>query len=116
MSEVYWAQYRYDAANATWQTLMEPTLGAASTVAAVNQHQLVLAGNGFTAYRDQFTLSPELMARAVEAVPGADAIASLALGELLAGRVVPADQAQPVYLRNKIALTSAERLALNARN
>jgi len=116
MSEVYWAQYRYDAANATWQTLMEPTLGAASTVAAVNQHQLVLTGNGFTAYRDQFTLSPELMARAVEAVPGADAIASVALGELLAGRVVPADQAQPVYLRNKIALTSAERLALNTRN
>ncbi len=35
----------------------------------------------------------------------------LALRAFRAGRVVPADQAAPEYVRNKVAQTTAERLA-----
>ena len=52
------------------------------------------------------------MLAAQSAVPDALAIARIAQAEFIAGRVYPADQAQPLYLRNKIALTSAERAAL----
>jgi tRNA threonylcarbamoyladenosine biosynthesis protein TsaB len=38
----------------------------------------------------------------------------LGVAALAAGRVVPADEAQPLYLRNKVAYTSAERQAINA--
>ena len=40
--------------------------------------------------------------------------ALLAAGALAAGQGVPAAQAQPIYLRNKIAFTTAERLVINA--
>jgi tRNA threonylcarbamoyladenosine biosynthesis protein TsaB len=115
MSEVYWAHYVYDESSSTWKTLTEPALSTPASVKSANMHELVLAGNGFDAYREQFTLAPELLVAAINAVPEAEAIASIARGEFLAGRTYPADHAQPVYLRNKIALTSAERQALNAR-
>jgi tRNA threonylcarbamoyladenosine biosynthesis protein TsaB len=47
-------------------------------------------------------------------VPHARELAVLGAAALAAGGGVPADQAQPLYLRNKVAYTSAERLAINA--
>ncbi|MGN4023581.1 tRNA (adenosine(37)-N6)-threonylcarbamoyltransferase complex dimerization subunit type 1 TsaB, partial [Burkholderia gladioli] len=41
-------------------------------------------------------------------------VAQLALRAFRAGRVVPADQAAPEYVRNKVAQTTAERLAERA--
>lgn len=115
MSEVYWAHYVYDERSASWQTLIAPTLSAAKLVAPANWDSLTLVGNGFDAYRDQFTLPEAQMAAAINALPMAEAIAQIAQNEFMAGRVYPAEEAQPLYLRNKIALTSAERSALVAR-
>ncbi|MET3105870.1 tRNA threonylcarbamoyladenosine biosynthesis protein TsaB [Oxalobacteraceae bacterium GrIS 2.11] len=111
MGEVYWAQYQYDAALG-WQVLIAPTLSAPALVAPDKLDHLVLAGNGFAAYEKQFTLNADLMSTARSTVPDAAAIVRIAAREWAAGRVVSAEQAQPLYLRNKIALTSAERLAL----
>ena len=47
-------------------------------------------------------------------MPHASQVAQLALIELAAGRTVAPADAQPLYLRNKIAFTSAERLVINA--
>ena len=47
-------------------------------------------------------------------MPHASCVAQLARIELAAGRAVKAAEAQPLYLRNKIAFTSAERLVINA--
>jgi len=113
MSEVYWAHYVYDEQAALWRTLIAPTLSSPATVAPSNVDNLTLAGNGFGAYRDQFTLPLPLIAAAVNILPQAEAIARIALIEFAAGRVYPASAAQPLYLRNKIALTSAERAALS---
>ncbi len=112
MSEVYWAQYHYDENQHAWHTLIGPTLCAPALVVPAQADELALVGNGFAAYAAQFVLPPELMLAAQSAVPDALAIARIAQAEFIAGRVYPADQAQPLYLRNKIALTSAERAAL----
>ncbi len=114
MGEVYWAQYRYDPEQQVWVTLVEPTLSAPALVVAQEGNDLTLAGNGFLAYSDKFTLSPDLLAAAQSTVPEAGAIARLAQVEWVAGRIIPAERAQPLYLRNKIALTTAERLDLAA--
>ena len=44
----------------------------------------------------------------------AEFIAQLAWQDYQAGRAIPAEQAQPIYLRNKIAQTTQERQALKA--
>jgi tRNA threonylcarbamoyladenosine biosynthesis protein TsaB len=41
-------------------------------------------------------------------------MALLAAPVVAVGQAVAADQAQPLYLRNKVAYTSAERQAINA--
>jgi tRNA threonylcarbamoyladenosine biosynthesis protein TsaB len=112
MGEVYWAQYSYDQQCSSWQTIIAPTLSAPALVPANPVPGLVLAGNGFAAYSDQFVLSPQQLALAHNTVPMAEAVARIAQTEFAAGRIFSAAEAQPLYLRNKIALTSAERLAL----
>ena len=68
------------------------------------------AGNGFAAYP---TLAAQLGMATVDdaAVPMARAIAAIALPRLAAGNGVPAADALPLYVRHRVALTSAERAA-----
>jgi tRNA threonylcarbamoyladenosine biosynthesis protein TsaB len=66
-------------------------------------------GNGFLMYVDQFTFPVKPMTQCQN--PNARDIARLAEIELAAGRVLAARDAQPLYLRNKVALTMAERQA-----
>lgn len=110
MGEVYWAQYRFNAEQERWEVVIEPALCAPAFVAPKIVDGLCLVGNGFAAYADQFTFSVE---SAQSAVPEASAIARLAQIEFKAGRIYPAEQAQPLYLRNKIALTIEERKVIN---
>ena len=111
MGEVYWAQYRYADG---WQTVSGPALCAPGAVAPLPAGgPLTACGNGLSAYPEAF--AGALFASAHPAImPHASQIAQLALAELAAGRTVPAAEAQPLYLRNKIAFTSAERQAINA--
>lgn len=111
MGEVYWAQYRYDAVQQVWETVIEPALCAPALLVSQNVAGLSLVGNGFAVYLDKFTLPATMMESAQTAVPEARAVARLAQIEFSAGRVYSAQQAQPFYLRNKIALTIAERQA-----
>ncbi|WP_426191161.1 tRNA (adenosine(37)-N6)-threonylcarbamoyltransferase complex dimerization subunit type 1 TsaB [Massilia sp. DWR3-1-1] len=107
MGEVYWARYRHDD-GAGWRILDAPALAAPGAVPpAVTA---TACGNGFTAYPDAFADA----ALALDVMPHAGAIAALAAIEFAAGRSVAAADAQPLYLRNKIAFTSAERLVINA--
>jgi tRNA threonylcarbamoyladenosine biosynthesis protein TsaB len=106
MEEVYWAQYHFDEKTQQWTVVVEPTLCAPASVYPQMVDGLQLVGNGFTSYSDAFTFSVE---HAQLAVPEAAAIARLGQVEFAAGRVYSAAQAQPLYLRNKIALTMEER-------
>jgi len=70
----------------------------------------VLAGNAFAAHGDR------LCADAVrhEALPSAAALLRLAPGLLAAGRSVAPADAWPLYVRDKVAQTTEERLAAKA--
>ena len=103
MDEVYWAQYRYQDG---WQVVTVPTLSASSDVRMTGT--ATVCGNGLAAYPSAFEgwkgAFPEI-------VPHASQVARLAELEFIAGRTVKAHEAQPIYLRNKVALTTAERMA-----
>jgi tRNA threonylcarbamoyladenosine biosynthesis protein TsaB len=70
-----------------------------------------LAGIGLEGLSiDAPTMVPADLQR-VTAAPTAEALMRLAPAAWQAGQAVPADQAMPLYLRDKVALTSAERAA-----
>lgn len=109
MEEVYWAHYRY---NGAWQTIVEPALAAPQAVGSTaSMAQMVACGNGLTAYPVAF--GSHVFADRLSDVAGPHAayVARLALAAFLRGEAVPAKLAQPLYLRNKVALTTAEREA-----
>lgn len=110
MGEVYWAQYRFDGA---WHALVAPTLSAPQDVAPLASDALQACGNGFLEYADAFAAAPFAQGALPAIVPHARELALLARPALAAGQGVPAAQAQPIYLRNKVAYTSAERQAIN---
>jgi tRNA threonylcarbamoyladenosine biosynthesis protein TsaB len=66
----------------------------------------LLAGNVFEAYGAQFT---DLPGRRQHALPSARALLRLAPAALSAGAAVSAYQALPLYVRDKVAQTTAER-------
>ncbi len=109
MAQLYWALYRHDANG--WQTLQEPQLADPPQLTVLAEPALVWCGNPQPA---QLAELPQLAAlRRIEAVqvPHAAALLRLAAADFAAGRVQDPAQAQPLYLRNKVALTSAERAA-----
>lgn len=111
MNEVYWAQYRFDG---VWRVVAEPVLSAPELVQPVAAAGLAACGNGFAAYPDAFA-GKDFAAQADSSiVPHARELARIGAAAFAAGLGVPAAQAQPLYLRNKIAFTSAERQAINA--
>ena len=105
MGEVYWAHYRY---TDQWQIIIEPTLARAEKVDSAPG--AAVCGNGVRAYPEAFSsLSDDR--RYPDILPHAADIADLAVLALARGESVEAREAQPLYLRNKVALTTAERLA-----
>ncbi|MDN4059999.1 tRNA (adenosine(37)-N6)-threonylcarbamoyltransferase complex dimerization subunit type 1 TsaB [Massilia sp. YIM B02769] len=111
MNEVYWAQYRYDGG---WTTVVEPVLSAPEAVQPLAVDGLAACGNGFAAYPQAFEGKAFAAGAHPDIVPHARELALLAAPALAAGQALPAAAAQPLYLRNKVAYTSAERQAINA--
>ncbi|MES2299051.1 MAG: tRNA (adenosine(37)-N6)-threonylcarbamoyltransferase complex dimerization subunit type 1 TsaB [Pseudomonadota bacterium] len=114
MGEVYWAQYRYADG---WQVVVAPALCAPQDVAPVQSAHgapLCVCGNGVSAYADVFDARGLGSGALVEVMPHARELVRLAALELAAGAGVAAAAAQPLYLRNKVAYTSAERRMINA--
>ncbi len=109
MGEVYWAQYRGD------EVVAGPALCAPADVSPLaTAGALTACGNGFAAYPDAFVGKPYVAGALASIMPHAQQIAQLAVAAFAANKALPAAQAQPLYLRNKIAYTSAERLVINA--
>ena len=112
MNEVYWAQYRHTGAG--WDTVCAPALSAPEAVAPVAVAGLAACGNGFAAYPDGFAGRDFAASAHADILPHARELALLGAAALARGAALPADAAQPLYLRNKVAYTSAERQAINA--
>src|SRR5450830_441083 len=105
MGEVYWAQYRHD--DAGWQSVIAPTLSAAREVVVTGPVQA--CGNGLAAYAQDFALQVFARGGMPQLMPHARQVATLGNIVVAQRRTVSAQQAQPLYLRNKVALTTAER-------
>ena len=108
MGEVYWAQYHFDGSSATPQVVIGPTLSAPDGV--LPQGAVQACGNGLEAYAAAFVNAPFAAGGQPGLMPHAAQVGQLARLAFAAGQVVSAADAQPLYLRNKIAYTSAERL------
>jgi tRNA threonylcarbamoyladenosine biosynthesis protein TsaB len=109
MAEVYSAEYEFDdVCSHEWKMVAEPALSAAS---AVEIHvSAIVCGNGLTAYATDFHhLNQSQCYSAI--MPHASEIAQLAARAWLRKEYCHPRDASPLYLRNKVALTTNERLA-----
>lgn len=103
MNEVYWATFSCDPQTGLVVASSQERVGSPDTVETGSAAIGVLAGTGFRAY-------PQLLQRyanvAVQenALPRAAEIALLGEAELALGRGRPAAEAQPVYLRDQVAV------------
>lgn len=110
MAEVYLADYRRDGPDA-WRRQGEEAVIAPGRVSLVDASQRIGVGTGFAA--ENAALVERLGACLVRvdphALPHAGDVARLAVSALARGEGVAAEQLQPAYLRNKVALTLAEQ-------
>ena len=126
MNEVYLAVYRPVAGadgESVWETLQAPLLIAAAEVVPWTAHHLpawsraagralqpLLAGDAWDAYAADMSI-PAGWRRAGEAQrPEAASVARLARQAWSRGEAVAPEQAAPLYVRDKVAFTTAERL------
>ena len=112
MDEAYAGVYSWQ--DEHWQVLQAPAL---MTLAALSQawadlRPQALAGSALAAFgsRLQLPAAP----RFEQEQDRAAALTRLALAAAVAGQTVDAAQALPLYLRDKVAFTSAERAAIKA--
>lgn len=108
MDEVYHTRCEWIAAEARWHSEADFGLGAPETVHV--PAGWTVAGNARAPYGTR--LAPA--ADHVAALPTARALLRLAPARLAAGAGVPASEALPRYVRDKVAQTTAERAVLRA--
>lgn len=119
MNEVYAAAYTVE--GVTVSEIMAPVCLPPDAVAAAAAAAVLPAptfastwgaGDGFARYGDILRAQrPDLVGVSADLLPTATAVARLAAPLLAAGGGVTAADAQPLYVRNKVAFTTAERLA-----
>jgi tRNA threonylcarbamoyladenosine biosynthesis protein TsaB len=105
MDEVYAGAYEFAAG--AWQRRGEFSLGKPQALTLPSGW--TLAGNAFDAYGDRLPAGPR-----VACLPDAQALVRLAPALLAGGGALPADQALPLYIRDKVAQTTDERAAIKA--
>lgn len=114
MNEAYHCAYRLDAGLPT--PLSEPACLAPDCLRLPDGNWFGI-GSAFGAY--ETILLPRLGGRLTgcnpAAVPRASDIARLAVIRIREGDMLPAEMAAPLYVRDKVALTTAERLARGGR-
>ena len=108
MREVYVGAY--ERAGDAWRVALEPAVLKPDDVRAPAGGDWQGEGDGFAAY-PELAVRLGLVTANGAAIPEARAIAELALPELAAGRGVAAADALPLYVRHRVALTTAERAA-----
>lgn len=109
MGEVYWARYRRDAAG----LLQREAIGVCAPDALTLPEGVrwTVCGTGFAEYREQF--APDLLSQLEEGDIGAlpDAAKLLRWCAAHQPEAVAPEALAPCYVRDKVALTTAERVA-----
>ena len=109
MGEIYHATYRRDGAG--WAELTQPAVGPVSSAPDLEGNGWLGSGNGFAVHGDLLARRYGGQLLRVEPMlhPHARSIAQLAMPVLAAGGGMPAEQALPLYVRDKVALKMHER-------
>jgi tRNA threonylcarbamoyladenosine biosynthesis protein TsaB len=110
MDEVYWADYAWDETQGEWRAVQSASLDAPGQL-VLPDVPFTLAGNAAAVFGERLPAMAAAHTVDGEALPHAMPLAHAALRALRAGRTVPADQAAPEYVRDKVAQTTAERMA-----
>lgn len=118
INEVYWGCYIAQDGRVSLHTEEQVVLPQAitfdSTFMELTSNDWTAIGSGWSVYSDILqdkvtTAGMTLQHIDTESMPSAAFIARLAVDEYKAGRYVAAEEAQPVYLRDKVADTIVER-------
>jgi len=115
MGEVYCGAFQREATHEPrWSVVHPPQLCLPSAAPQLVGQGWVGAGSGFAVHGAALAerYGGTLSAMLPELHPRASDIAALALGMVREGLTVPAEDAAPVYLRDRVALTVDERRAL----
>lgn len=112
MDEVYVQDFVRTASG--WQARGACQVLPPQRIAAGSAPPECVAGNVFEVYADRLPAWPS-GCRIIPALPTAAALLRLAPGLLAGGQAVAAHQALPLYVRDKVAQTTEERLAAKAR-
>jgi tRNA threonylcarbamoyladenosine biosynthesis protein TsaB len=107
MNEVYVAAYARET-EAVFSCVMQPAVMPPEMVATPEGEWLAV-GDGFAAYAS--TLQANFPGADATVMPTAEAVGRLAVPRFARGEGQPAIAAAPLYIRDKVALTTAERLA-----
>ena len=116
MDEAYCARYRWQGGH--WHVVQAPalvTLPALNAAWSALPPQGVVAGSALAAFGDRLSL-PAGCQRILREADRAAALLRLAQRAALDSEGVDPADALPLYLRDKVALTTAERAAVKARN
>ncbi len=125
MDEIYAARYRWQGERAgRWQTLVAPALyaidtlnrlwSAAAAAATPDAGEVALAGSALPVMGERLHCGAALRLATVAGSGRAQALARLAVSGFSDGDLLDATQAVPLYLRDKVAQTTAEREAARA--
>ena len=126
MEQVYVAAYEFtpnasDAADetnrmqGTWRCVQPPELHSPESLhwpAEWAQDSFIAAGNAWPVYAGRWPA--EFTAPQVMALPTAAALLRLAPAAWAAGAAVPPEEALPLYIRDKVAQTTDERMQIKA--
>lgn len=109
MGEVYYAAYAKIAGE--WKVDIQPGLYKPDAVPVVKGAAWVGAGSGWQAYPELLSAAygQQLQATQPQLLPTASAILKLAMPVFARGDAPPASEAMPIYIRNRVALKTAER-------
>lgn len=109
MGEIYHAAYRRDGGH--WTEIAAPGVGPAQSAPMLEGDGWFGCGSGFVVYADALAkrYGGQLDGVAAKLHPHARSIARLAVPVLAAGGGLPAEQAAPIYVRDKVALKMHEQ-------
>jgi tRNA threonylcarbamoyladenosine biosynthesis protein TsaB len=109
LDEVYFAAYERHGED--WQAIVGPSLSAIGELASLPGARWIGVGSGFAILEGELAHHLQLAQTRPEQFPDARAVALLGARMLANGGGKDAAEAQPIYLRNKVAMTTVERHA-----
>lgn len=116
MGEIYWGKYSLVNGVMVLQgeeAVSKPEVLQMACVSSLENEKvesIVAAGSGWDEYAPQLHIEAFSHIKKIDNIlPSAKYIARLAIEDWRQGKAVPVEQAQPIYLRDKVAQTIAER-------